>query len=224
MVFHCPIATCSGTFTVKENLLRHLMNHHGNLWSCQRCQQSFNRYDNYIMHDRTCYYKTTGKRHAEDDGYTVNKKLKDNLIYTGGALENTLADYRLVLTDEEQNANNIFAILKDSVSQLRGRVNEELKKKRALKFYLSLHLNFHLGSDETYITEPPVVLNTSAVELYESSQLDEILEKEYSNLVSAIEQFQGRGSGWVLDKLLMLDLHVFEFSPLRATSYIRLPK
>ena len=45
----------------------------------------------------------------------------------------------------------------------------------------------------------------------------------YENLVSAIEEFQQRGSGWILDKLLALDLHIVEFDPLRATSYIPLP-
>ena len=39
-----------------------------------------------------------------------------------------------------------------------------------------------------------------------------------------IENFQHTGSGWVLEKLLKLDLHILEYSPLRATSYITLPK
>ena len=32
-----------------------------------------------------------------------------------------------------------------------------------------------------------------------------------------------RGSGWILNKLISLDLHLLEFDPLRATSYIPLP-
>ena len=43
------------------------------------------------------------------------------------------------------------------------------------------------------------------------------------NLTSAIEDLQQRGSGWVLVKLLALDLHLPEFDPLRATSYIPHP-
>ena len=63
MAFICPV--CKAEFTEKRNLVRHVKNQHGNLWSCHRCNQTFNRCDNYEMHQRTCYFKTTGKRKAE---------------------------------------------------------------------------------------------------------------------------------------------------------------
>ena len=88
---------------------------------------------------------------------------------------------------------------------------------------MSLHVNFHPGSDEEFKTEPPAVLNTEALEIFKSTNIDDILNHAYENLVSSIENFQQRGSGWVLDKLLKLDLHILEFNPLDATSYIQLP-
>ena len=117
------------------------------------------------------------------------------MSYIGGALEDTLADYRLSLEDEEQEAGNIMKVLKDSVLQLENRVKEELKRKRAIKFYISLHANFHLSSDPSFTTDPPVVLNTEVEEIYESSEVDEILDKTYENLLSNIENFELRGSG-----------------------------
>ena len=57
-VFSCDI--WKREFTGKENLTRHVKSQHG--WSYQRCSQSFNRRDNYEMHQRVCLYKTTGKR------------------------------------------------------------------------------------------------------------------------------------------------------------------
>ena len=50
MTFICPV--CHGEFTEKRSLVRHLKNQHGNLWSCSRCNQFFNRFDNYSMHER----------------------------------------------------------------------------------------------------------------------------------------------------------------------------
>ena len=44
----------------------------------------------------------------------------------------------------------------------------------------------------------------------------------YENLLSAIEDFQQHGCGWLLNKLLALHLHLLEFDPFRATSYIPL--
>ena len=58
--------------------------------------------------------------------------------------------------------------------------------------------------------------------MYNLSEIHNALNSTYGNLVSAIEDFQQRGSGRVLNNLLALDLHLLEFNPLRATSYIPL--
>ena len=56
-------------------------------------------------------------------------------------------------------------------------------------------------SDETFITNPPAVLSTEVVEIYESSEVDEVLHETYENLQTEIDGFQDRQSGWVLDRL-----------------------
>ena len=104
-----------------------------------------------------------------------------------------------------------------------NRISEKVVKRRAVNFYMSLQANFHLSTDETFQTNPHAVLNTNAMEVYNLSDIHNALNSTYGNLVSAIEDFQQRGSGWVLNKLLILDLHLPEFNPLRATSYIPLP-
>ena len=55
-VFSCDV--CKREFTGKYSLTRHVKDRHG--WSCHRCRQSFNRRDNYEMHQRVCLFKTTG--------------------------------------------------------------------------------------------------------------------------------------------------------------------
>ena len=132
-------------------------------------------------------------------------------------------EYRLILEDEQQDASNILDVLKESTFQVENRINEEVVKKRAVKFYLSLHVNVHLSTDVTFITDPPAVLSTATVEVYDSGDVHDALNSTYENLVYAIEDFQQCGSGWILDKLVALDLHLPEFDPLRATSYIPLP-
>ena len=112
--------------------------------------------------------------------------------------------------------------VRESTFQMENRINEEVVKKRAVKFYLSLHVNFHLSTDVALLTDPPVVLSADTIEVYDSSDVHDALNSTYENLVSAIEDFQQRGSGWILDKLIALDLHLLEFDPLRATSYIPL--
>ena len=80
MTFLCDI--CELEFTVNRSLTRHMKNQHGNSWSRHLCNQSFNRCDNYEMHQRTFLFKTTGKRSGEHLGKDINrKKLKDNVNY-----------------------------------------------------------------------------------------------------------------------------------------------
>ena len=44
---------------------------------------------------------------------------------------------RVYWEEEEQEADNIIKVLKESILQLKSRVNVELKKKKAIKFYIS---------------------------------------------------------------------------------------
>ena len=68
---------------------------------------------------------------------------------------------------------------------MKNEISEEAVRKKAIKSYSSLHANFHLSSDETFLTSPPAVLNTDAMKVYDSSEVDYLLNK---NLVFAIEK------------------------------------
>ena len=136
-----------------------------------------------------------------------------------GALDGTS-----IFEGEQQDASNVLNILRESTFQMENRISEEVARKKAVRFYLSLHVNFHLNTDEKFLTNPPTILNTNAMEVYNSSEIRNALRSICGNFVSAIEFFQQRGSGWSLNKLLALDIHILEFNLLRATSYIPLPQ
>ena len=113
------------------------------------------------MHQRVCLFKATGKRSGGHLATTV-KKLKYYVSRVGGALEGTVNEYRLNLEDEEQDASNVLGILKESTFQMENRISEVVKK-RSVKFYLSLHVKFHLSTDVTSLTNPPPVFSTDTI-------------------------------------------------------------
>ena len=119
------------------------------------------------MHQRVCLFKTTGQRSGEHLNSTA-KKLKDNISRVGGALNGTVNEYRLNLEDEHQDASDVLDVLKESTFQMENRINEEVAKKRAVNFYLSLHANFHLSTDVTFLTNPPALFSTDTMEVYDS--------------------------------------------------------
>ena len=43
-------------------------------------------------------------------------------------------EYRLNLEDEQQDASNVLDVLKESTFQMENRIDEEVVKKRAVKF------------------------------------------------------------------------------------------
>ena len=122
---------------------------------------------------------------------------------------------------EEQPAEKI---LSTAVYRYRNTIVTQLQWKHTLKIFFSLHLNFHQSSDPSFITEPPVLLNTEPLEILASTNITETLISVYDIHINAIEEFEMRGSGWVLDQLLQLDLHLHELVPLRGSTYLPLSK
>ena len=61
------------------------------------------------------------------------------------------------------------------------------------------------------------------MEVFEAEDVDAILGEIYSYLLALIDEFQERGSGWVLNQLLRLDLHTYQYAPLRGSTFILLP-
>jgi hypothetical protein len=143
------------------------------------------------------------------------------IVETGQALNGTLRDFSILLERREQMVNNIFEVLRDAVYSYRNTI----VKSPSSKVSLSLHLLFHLSVDPSYLTDPPVVLTTSPVEKLEGGlDVNDILERFYTVLLDSIEQYELCGSGWVLNKLLRLDLHAVNYDPLRASTYMPLPE
>ena len=112
-------------------------------------------------------FKTTGKRQKSDGGEPV-KRLRDNTSRVGGAFNGTVNGYRLNLEDKQQAASNILDVLRESTFQIENRITEEVGKKIAVKLYLSLYVNFHLSTDVAFQTDPPAVLSTDTIEVYDS--------------------------------------------------------
>ena len=62
------------------------------------------------------------------------------------------------------------------------------------------------------------------VEILEGTDIDEGLHLITNQLMKKIDDFEERGSGWVLHELSRLDLNTYIYDPLRASTYIPLPK
>ncbi len=81
---------------------------------------------------------------------------------------------------------------------------------------MALHATFHQFADPTFLTEPPAVFNADPVEVFAATDIAEVLNDTHEQLQKKIEEYEERGSGWVLHELLRLDLHAYIYEPMRA--------
>ena len=215
---------CERTFARKDNLLRHVRNQHAALWTCVRCRATFNRQDNFSYHERTCEFRATGKRPATNQVGEGEPKRKrpTNARWRAQPLDHVMEEFTVDLEQLEQTPETILDVLKDAILDLKATIEQELEKKRALKIIVALHVNFHQSADLAFLTDPPAVFNSEPVEVLAATDLDEALHAIFESLLKMIEEFQERGSGWVLHELLRLDLHTHIFDPLRGSTYISL--
>lgn len=93
------------------------------------------------------------------------------------------------------------------------------------KWYLTVQIElerFNADGDNTVSTphfrsRTYILLN---VNTYNEHDLNEALQKTLKSL----EEFMRNGSGWVLKKVLHFEIHTVKYTPLKASSYIPLPK
>ena len=64
----------------------------------------------------------------------------------------------------------------------------------------------------------------SAIEIvYESTDLNEVYERMITKILESFSTYLKNGSGWVLKKVVKLDITLSKFKPLRGSSHIPLP-
>ena len=216
---------CGCTFTQKRNLLRHVRTQHGGVWRCTRCSSTFNREANYIYHTRVCDFRATGKRSNTNQigGGHPKRKRMDNVESDFNALDHTTDHFIKDLKQFVQTPETIIDVLKDNIKKLESIIEVELERKRSLKIIIALHATFHQATDPTFLSEPPPVFKTTPIEVLTATDIDEVLQSVIEQLLKKIDDFEERGSGWVLHELSRLDLHTYIHDPLRASTYTPVP-
>ena len=81
------------------------------------------------------------------------------------------------------------------------RVNVE-----AVKWYLSLNMNFCKSASPAVKTDPAVMFRSELFKSIDNHKLDNQFHVGYIQIVQQIDKFQRNSSGWVVDHLQHLDL------------------
>ena len=104
------------------------------------------------------------------------------------------------------------------------KIEQEKEKNGAFKFSATLRANFYKATDSDEVTSPPPSFPSEVFIVYPTTDVQTVVENIYLNITNQIDNYERNGSGWVLFHLVNMDIHFHAFDPLRASSYIPMPK
>ena len=90
-------------------------------------------------------------------------------------------------------------------------VQNNLQHEQALhpiKYYGTLPSQCFKGIDATIVPDPPVVFSSETAILLAATDIIDQLDTLYQQLCNQIDAYESQGSGWVLLRLISLQLNV----------------
>ena len=181
-----------------------------NKYYCSYCKKEFKRRDCAESHERTCDNASTSnatKPILQTGGGAVGKFELTKASRTG-----TYELYRLIFPDGTaiDDIKLLHDIIFNDVPQLiddkrTGKLRES--PTGCFKWYLALKARFAKAGNPNIVTDPPAVFQTHPVISFHSWG-DEIWKQAEEQLTDKIDKYERNGSGWILDKILSLDITV----------------
>ena len=130
------------------------------------------------------------------------------------AFKKLIVQYRI--TPIKQNVN-YESVINSLINLIHRKFKDELKNN--VKINISLMVNYRKLDDEIEVAHA-----ISDKILYSEVILARLMKSIKKELIDKIENFEGLGSGWIFNNIKYIDLKVKKYDPLRAGSYIELPK
>ena len=127
-----------------------------------------------------------------------------------------------LLTIEIENTRNfkdMRQFLDSSEKIVNGNIRIELARNE-LKVNIVVFAGYKRGTDEYQ----EMNFKTQNEIITKASDLAEFYSKAKNKILIEIEEFEIRGSQWILNRILKIELRINKYNPLRVASYISLPE
>lgn len=152
---------------------------------------------------------------------TVNRSKESNHFLRKGALNDAVN--QTVIVPEGLEKHDILQFFADTKIE----VNEELKmrcaKLRNIKWYLNAKVEMVRNVDDgTKEKASPHFRSKTYISL-ENDGNDHNLNEAFQKMNGSLEEFIHKGSNWVVNKIVSLEVHTVKYSPVSGSSYMELP-
>ena len=206
---------CNKVFTKKRNLTRHVRSIHSEEkpHRCRICSKKFARKQNKDLHQKTCFSAALGlgisktkKSYKQATDLKLLPRLQKSLFK--GNLEDWIIEY-----PKENILPDPTVLLKTSAKLMKEAILKyNIKHTYQSKLTMSIHVVFEKAVDIQIKTVPPIVLTTSPYTVYLGTDIDKCLDDAAEKLFDMIQEYEGCGSGWVIDRLVRLDTKIVSIS------------
>ena len=200
-MFHCK--SCEMSFPTRVSLTRHEKGHANPLYAfkCTSCDIPFTRRDNLTRHNKKYHPNLTlvssqPIKRKLDVEYPIVKKSRD--FESKKALNDSCRKYSWEL-DNEIDASIILEKYKNRILELITTPN---------KWYLLVEVEF-LRENETVFAG----FRNKAITSCNSVDLNQEYKLAAQEIISNIESYETKGSGWIISKIMKIELHLVKYKP-----------
>ena len=102
-------------------------------------------------------------------------------------------------------------------------INEQLDDLKSMKIQTTIWINFHKEGENGEVTNIELPFNSKLTEIFEGSNLENILNGMISHMESQIENPKLLDSKFNFNKVIYLDIDFHKLNLTRGSSYIPLP-
>ena len=129
------------------------------------------------------------------------------------ALRNVIRSYRLSFSRKIKNLTDRLQV---ALRQAYEYNTIEKESDEPFKVYASLQANFYKPSNANEMSNPPPNFNTEPAIVLTTTNVQDIVELFYKNLLHQVDEFERSGSGWILQSFIYFDLNFAKYKPLRG--------
>jgi C2H2-type zinc finger len=242
--FNCD--QCQKSFSDKSNLLRHKKSVHNvvivkkKFFKCRFCDASFSRTDNRSQHEKKKHPQvtqvcqaSTSSASTSTSSTAVYKPIKpqtpaskfygDNVKVSASAFKSRIAIFQILNNENLIDAGDFLKQISNVTASI---LCDSIVEHTNIKYNMGLICSYIMPKVDDHDEEPSIVEVphfTKMKVLTRSSSIEDSFCDNTERILAIMSEYQGRGSGWSLTKIVRLEVNVNQYNPLRGNSFIDLP-
>ena len=194
---------CHLPFWSAEQLEKHLVTHQRRKnFFCVHCKKGFVRADRLKMHEGSCDKNPFKVKRKSVLTLQVGLGAAEGFQFVESALDGVMQLWRYEFTNKD-NEDGIYESLHTVVM---GAAHDLVLEATGLfKWYLGLKVIYCKATNPEELSDPPAYFQTDPFASYHRYD-DDVWEIVKGQLVQQIDNYETNGSGWVVSRLVQLDV------------------